>query len=31
MARDVPYYAELFIDSLIAATDKLEDHPRVAH
>lgn len=29
IARDVPYYAELFIDSLIEATDKLEDHPRM--
>ena len=29
IARDVPYYAELFIDRLIEATDKLEDHPRM--
>lgn len=29
IARDVPYYAELFIDRLIEATDKLEDHPRI--
>ncbi len=29
IARDVPYYAELFIDHLIDATDKLEDHPRI--
>lgn len=29
IARDVPYYAELFIDKLIEATNKLEDHPRV--
>ncbi len=29
IARDVPYYAELFIDQLIEATDKLEDHPRI--
>ena len=29
IARDVPYYAELFIDQLIKATDNLEDHPRL--
>jgi len=29
IARDVPYYAELFVDKLIEATDKLEDHPRM--
>jgi len=29
IARDVPYYAELFIDRLIDATDKLQDHPRI--
>lgn len=29
IARDVPYYAELFVDKLIDATDKLEDHPRM--
>ena len=29
IARDVPYYAELFVDRLIAATDKLEDYPRI--
>lgn len=29
IARDVPYYAELFIDRLIENTDKLEDHPRM--
>jgi addiction module RelE/StbE family toxin len=29
IARDVPYYAELFVDTLIEATDKLEDHPRM--
>ena len=29
IARDVPYYAESFIDKLIEATDKLEDHPRM--
>ncbi len=29
IARDVPYYAELFIDRLIEATDKLKDHPRI--
>jgi addiction module RelE/StbE family toxin len=29
IARDVPYYAELFIDRLIESTDKLEDHPRM--
>ena len=29
VARDVPYYAELFVDKLIEATDKLEDYPRM--
>lgn len=29
IARDVPYYAELFVDRLIEATDKLEDFPRM--
>lgn len=29
IARDVPYYAELFTDHLIESTDKLEDHPRI--
>jgi len=29
IARDVPYYAEQFIDKLIEATDKLEDHPKM--
>ena len=29
IARDVPYYAELFVDTLIEATDKLEDHPHM--
>jgi addiction module RelE/StbE family toxin len=28
IARDVPYYAELFVERLIEATDRLEDHPR---
>jgi toxin ParE1/3/4 len=27
IARDVPYYAELFVDQLIEATDNLENHP----
>ena len=25
IARDVPYYAELFVDRLLEATDKLEN------
>ena len=25
----MPYYAELFVDTLIEATDKLEDHPHM--
>ncbi len=29
IARDVPYYAELFVDKLIETTDKLEDQPRL--
>ncbi len=29
IARDVPYYAELFIDRLVEATDKLEVHPKI--
>jgi addiction module RelE/StbE family toxin len=29
IARDVPYYAELFVDRLIEATDMLEDQPRI--
>ncbi len=29
IARDVPYYAELFVDKLIESTDKLEDHPKI--
>ena len=29
IARDVPYYAELFVDTLIEATGQLEDHPRM--
>jgi toxin ParE1/3/4 len=29
VARDVPYYAELFVDRLIEAMDMLEDHPRI--
>jgi addiction module RelE/StbE family toxin len=29
ISRDVPYYAEQFIDRLIDATDKLEAHPRI--
>ena len=29
IARDVPYYAELFVDRLIEASDKLEEHPRL--
>ena len=29
VARDVPYYTELFIDRLTVATDKLEDRPRI--
>ena len=29
IARDVPYYAELFVERLIEATDKLEAHPRI--
>lgn len=29
IARDVPYYAESFIDRLIAATDLLEDQPLI--
>jgi len=29
IARDVPYYAELFVDTLIEVTDRLEDHPRM--
>ena len=29
IARDVPYYAELFIDRLIEAVDKLENHPEI--
>ncbi|MDT0498233.1 type II toxin-antitoxin system RelE/ParE family toxin [Algiphilus sp. W345] len=29
IARDVPYYAELFVDRLIDTTDQLEDHPRM--
>lgn len=28
ITRDVPYYAELFVERLIEATDRLEDHPR---
>jgi addiction module RelE/StbE family toxin len=29
IARDVPYYAEMFVDRLVEATDKLETHPRL--
>ncbi len=29
IARDVPYYAELFVDRLIEATDKLPDYPKI--
>ncbi len=29
IARDVPYYADLFVERLIEATDKLLDHPRI--
>lgn len=29
IARDVAYYAELFVDRLVEATDKLIDHPRI--
>ncbi|MCP4487878.1 MAG: type II toxin-antitoxin system RelE/ParE family toxin [Gammaproteobacteria bacterium] len=29
IARDVPYYAELFADKLIEAVDKLEEHPEI--
>lgn len=29
IARDVPYYAELFVDRLVEATDKLEEHPQI--
>jgi len=29
IARDVPYYAELFVDKLIKSVDKLEDHPKI--
>lgn len=29
IARDVPYYAELFVDRLIETTDRLEDFPRM--
>jgi plasmid stabilization system protein ParE len=27
IARDVPYYVELFLERLIEATDRLQDHP----
>ncbi len=29
IARDVPYYAEQFIDRIIEATGKLADHPKI--
>ncbi len=29
IARDAPYYAEQFIDRIIDATGKLEDHPKI--
>lgn len=29
IARDVPYYAGQFVDKLIEATDKLQEHPRI--
>ncbi len=29
IARDVPYYAELFVGRLIETVDKLEDHPEI--
>ena len=29
IARDVPYYAERFIDRLIESTDKLLQHPKI--
>jgi len=29
IARDVPYYAEQFIDRIIEATGKLTDHPKI--
>ena len=29
ISRDVPYYAEQFVDKLIDATDRLENHPKM--
>lgn len=29
IARDVAYYAELFVERIINATDKLQDNPRI--
>ncbi len=29
IARDVPYYAELFVDKLIETVDTLEEHPEI--
>ena len=29
IANDAPFYADLFIDKLIAATEKLADHPEI--
>lgn len=29
IARDVPYYAETFLERLINATDRLQDYPRI--
>ena len=29
IARDVPYYAELFVDQLVSATDRIEARPRI--
>ena len=29
IARDVPYYAEQFVDRLIEAVSALQDHPRL--
>ncbi len=29
IARDVPYYAEQFVDKIIEAVDSLESHPKI--
>jgi plasmid stabilization system protein ParE len=29
IARDVPYYAEQFVDHLIEAVGTLQDHPKI--